>query len=401
MALGGVLNPPSHRTEIAFVRTAAFVQGLTLVVIPTVSTVLMNANGLALSEASYGALFLPQSILAVVFSLAGAGLIRRLGAQPTLIIGFAANAVAMGLIASTALLTLDRNVAYIVLFCGTSFLGMGFAIVTPTLNDLAGALEVRKADRAVLVVNALLGGSAAVAPLLLILFVGIGWWWGLPLLCALGMLVLAIVGLSVPLRLSGDTRTHESGRLPARLWLFAAFAFVYGLCEQLNGSWAPVYVSHHLGAAPAYGSLALALFWATATGARVVFAVKSAHIKPAIVFRILPFVLALAFVVLALLPAKAPALLGVAAFAFAGLGVSALLPLVISLGASNMRDVATTATSIVFATYLVGYGIAAFGVGPLQQRGISLPTLDAYAVGLALIVAVLSIVTVRTVGERA
>jgi MFS family permease len=391
------------RAATVLVRVAAFVQGLALVVIPTVSGVITDPHGLALSQSRYGALFLPQSLLAIAFSLGGAALKTHLGVRATLLIGFAADAVAMGLIASTALLVHDQHVAYALLLCATGALGIGFSIVTPTLNVLAGSLDQRHADRSVLIVNALLGGSAALAPLLLIAFVGLGWWWGLPAICALGMLALiaAVSRISFGTATAAATKPQRSRGLPARVWLFATFAFAYGLCEQINGSWAPLYVSHHLGAAASFGSLALAVFWGVATAGRVFFAVTSAKLKPAIVFGALPFVLAAAFAVLATLPAHAPPWSGVLAFAFAGLGISALLPLSLSLCEDEMPAVATTATSVVFSLYLVGYGLAAFGAGPLQQRGITIPTMDAWSIAIALVAGFLAITIVRTAGANA
>jgi len=389
----------THGPQIALVRAAAIVQGLALVVVPTVSTVLTDPKGLGLSEASYGTLFVPQSILAIICSLGGAALTRRFGPRATLVFGFAADAAAMGLMTAGAQLTGDRSTAYIVLLCATSCLGIGFAIVTPTLNVLAARFESAAPDKAVLIVNALLGGSAAAAPLLLIVFVGFGFWWGLPLLCAIGM--LALIAAGTRLKIDPDASASKArASLPARIWVFAAFAFAYGLCEQLNASWAPLYMAHWLGAAPAFGSLALAVFWALATGARVVFATFSRSLTPETVFRVLPFVLAVAFGVLAALPSRAAPILGVAAFALAGLGVSALLPLVLSFCERNVPDAATAATSVVFAIYLVGYGIAAFGVGPVQHLGITLPALDAAAVGLACILAGLGFAVVGIVGDH-
>ena len=382
------------------VRIAAFVQGLALVVIPTVSTTLTSSAGLGLSEASYGTLFIPQSLFAVVFSLAGGALQRRAGARYTLLAGFIANAVAMGLIASTALPAAKTGASYVVLLCATSFLGIGFSIVTPTLNVLAAKLDPQHADRSGLIVNALLGGSAAIAPLLFIAFVAAGKWWGLPSLCVAGMLVL----VAAILRISFDDATPATAKqpqtaLPARIWLFIAFAFTYGVCEQIDGSWAPLYMSHRLGAAVAFGSLALTFFWAIATAGRVFFAIASAQAKPVVVFRILPFVLAGSFVLLAVLPAHASPVLGVMGFALAGLGISALLPLVLSLSERSIPGSAATATSVVFASYLVGYGIAAFGVGPLQQRGIALWAIDAFGCCAAFVVAIFASIIAGTVGE--
>jgi hypothetical protein len=192
---------------------------------------------------------------------------------------------------------------------------------------------------------------------------------GLPLLCALGMLGLVFAALRESFDESGAASTAgATTKLPQRVWLFAAFALAYGICEQIDASWAPLYLTRQLGAEAALGSIALTFFWAISTAGRAFFAMASAKAKPTVVFRVLPFVVALSFAVLALLPVHASGAYRVAAFALAGLGISALLPLVLSLSGRAMPGVATEAASVVFASYLIGYGIAAFGVGPLRAR---------------------------------
>jgi len=389
---------------------AAVFQGLALVTIPTLSTVLTDPRGFALSQTSYGALFVPQSILAIVFSLAGAVLTRRFGLKRVLITGLAADAVSMLLLASSARLTASDPVTYGVLLGAAGCLGFGFALVTPALNILAGGFAPQAMDRAVLIINALLGAAAALAPVLLVGFVGIGVWWGLPLLTGAALSVLFTLSWRLPFDVAGPPAVRSPAGLPRRFWLFAAFALVYGLCEQMNGSWAPLYVTRYLHAPASFGLLALTLFWALAAAGRVLFAEFSKQMPPATVFRVLPFLLAAAFVVLATLPAGAGPLAGSVAFALAGLGVSALLPLVISFGERSMPAQATSVTSSVFAIYLIGYGLAAFGAGPMQRLGFSLPALYGTSALLALCVAWLSFAIVnvlesqpvtKPVGERA
>jgi hypothetical protein len=87
-------------------------------------------------------------------------------------------------------------------------------------------------------------------------------------------------------------------------------------------------------------------------------------------------------VLIALLPEDEPAL-AVFAFGLAGLSCSALLPLTISFGQEEFTAVAAAAAGGVIAFYQLGYGIAAFGVGPLQDAGVELSTVY----GLAAIVA--------------
>jgi hypothetical protein len=105
-------------------------------------------------------------------------------------------------------------------------------------------------------------------------------------------------------------------------------------------------------------------------------------------------VIAVAFVATALVPASKPEL-GTAAFGLAGLGCSALLPLIISLG----RSAASPGDLI--ACYQLGYGLAAFGVGPLHDRaGVSLRVLFGGGAAIALGTPSLSALIVRRMAHR-
>jgi predicted MFS family arabinose efflux permease len=107
-------------------------------------------------------------------------------------------------------------------------------------------------------------------------------------------------------------------------------------------------------------------------------------------YRLLPFVLAVAFMILAALPEGSTAL-ALVAFGLAGLGCSALLPLTISFGQEALTAIAASAAGLLIAFYQMGYGIAAFGVGPLQEyAGLSLNALYGATAVVALILAALS-----------
>ena len=66
-------GPASTATwpAVLIVYAAALLQGMTLVSFPAVSAMLKQA--LSLSDADYGAIFLPQVALAIVGALAGGG----------------------------------------------------------------------------------------------------------------------------------------------------------------------------------------------------------------------------------------------------------------------------------------------------------------------------------------
>ena len=106
-------------------------------------------------------------------------------------------------------------------------------------------------------------------------------------------------------------------------------------------------------------SLALTAFWAMVTVGRLVF--SCLPVRPA--FHVLPFIVALAFLLLFILPQGN----GVLYFALAGFGCSALLPLIISFGEKALPSILSSVAGGLIAFYLLGYGIAAFGVGPLSE----------------------------------
>jgi len=109
----------------------------------------------------------------------------------------------------------------------------------------------------------------------------------------------------------------------------------------------------------------------------------------------LPLVVAVAFVVVAFVPKSDP-FLGILAFGLAGVGCSALLPLTISFGQKELTGVATSVAGSLIGFYQIGYGIAAFGVGPLQQKaGLSLNTIFGSTAIFALVMSALSFVVTR------
>jgi predicted MFS family arabinose efflux permease len=117
-------------------------------------------------------------------------------------------------------------------------------------------------------------------------------------------------------------------------------------------------------------------------------------------YRLLPFVLAITFVGIANLP-TGNAAVAIMAFAFAGLGCSALLPLTISFGQEELVSISAVAAGGIIACYQVGYGLAAFGVGPIEGVGVSLSTLFGVAAVIAAAMGVVGIAIARPRDEPA
>ena len=251
-----------------------------------------------------------------------------------------------------------------------------------------------------LVLNALLGLGTALAPGFVAIFVGLGFWEGLPLLVAFLLLVLLIVSLGLPLEVAAspqsaqaqgrpEGRTNRRTSIPAPFWVFAGFTVLYGFCETMNGNWSQLDLTEHLGLTATVASLALTAFWAVVTAGRVLFAAIQRWVPSRLTYHVLPFVLAAAFLLIAALPRDTP-VLSILAFALAGLGCSALLPLTISFGQERFSALSGEVAGGIIACYPIGFGVAAFGVGPLRDHGVAFPAIFTASAVVACIMGALS-----------
>ena len=205
---------------------------------------------------------------------------------------------------------------------------------------------------------------------------------------------MLLESLRLPLRVAGQAPAGAAASrasVPARFWVYAAFALLYGICETMNGNWSQIDMTSHLGSSAAVASLALATFWAMVTVGRVLFAVLQRRFPARRVYHLLPFVLAGALVLIAVLPSGSFAL-GVVGFGLAGFGCSALLPLTISFSQEELIAISASVAGGVIAFYQMGYGVAAFGVGPLESAGVSLATIFGLTAGVAAVMGGLSFV---------
>jgi MFS family permease len=384
------------KAESRVVYAAGVAQGIVLVTFPAASTVFTDPTEYDLSSTQYGALFLPQVITAIAAALLGAGLGGRFGTKRVYLAGLAASLVSMAVLILSQFLTKDEALAYGLLLVATAFLGVGFGLSVPALNTFAAAFHPGAVDRSILTLNALLGLGTVLAPVFVAIFVGLGFWWGLPLTSAILLVALIAVSLRLPLQVQVRQAATGQARLaiPARFWVYAVFAVLYGICETVNGNWSQLDMTSELGASTTEAALALTAFWAMVTVGRVLFAAVQRWVPSRVAYHVLPFVLAGTFGLIALLPDE-PAL-GVLAFGLAGLGCSALLPLTISFGQAELTAMSAAVAGGVIAFYQLGYGIAAFGIGPLVDRGVGLPTIYALSAAVAVVMGAWSLVVARS-----
>jgi fucose permease len=392
------------KAESNVVYATGLVQGVALVTFPAASTIFTSPSYYDLSNTQYGAMFLPQVVLAIGASIAGASLASRYGLKRLYLLGLIGDLAAMLLLLVSQAFMSDQAVAYAILLLATACLGTGFGLTVPSVNTLTAAFHPDAADRSVLKLNALLGLGTALAPVFVAIFVGLGFWWGLPVLVAVCLAGLIVVSRPLPLRTGAVTARsdRQAGGIPPRFWLFAGFALLYGICETMNGNWSQLDMTANVGASVTVASLALTAFWGMVTVGRVLFAAIENSFPTERTYRVLPFVVAVAFVAISQLN-EGSEWLGVLSFGLAGLGCSALLPLSISFGQGQLASMSAAVAGGVIAMYQVGYGIAALGAGKLQDAGVSLPTLYGASAVIALAMGALSFAVTRrdqSVGTR-
>src|SRR5262245_42294849 len=137
-----------------------------------------------LTDTQYGFLFIPQVLTAITAAFLGAWLARRIGTKRVYLAGLLASLTSMALLILSTFFESRTYWALLVLLIATAFLGTGFGLTVPALNAMSAAFHADAAERSVLVLNALLGLGTALAPVFVAIFVGLGFWWGLPVLSA-------------------------------------------------------------------------------------------------------------------------------------------------------------------------------------------------------------------------
>jgi hypothetical protein len=128
-------------------------------------------------------------------------------------------------------------------------------------------------------------------------------------------------------------------------------------------------------------------FWGMVTIGRVLFAGLSSRTTVRWIYAGLPVLLMAAFQIVAHARGEAASIV---AFGLAGLSCSAFFPLCISLSGQECPRCAAAMSGGLVAFYQAGYGVAAFGVGPLREFA-GLPFRTIYSLGSVVAAAMLAV----------
>ncbi len=349
---------------VLVVYAAALLLGMTLVSFPATSAVLKEA--LALSDADYGVIFLPQVALAIIGAVAGGTLAHRLGLAALLTLALAANAASQVFLAATDFVSPASG--FVLLNVATACSGLGFGLMGAPANVYPRLLFPARGETAIVVAHTLIGLGLAVGPLIAGVFVGLGAWYAfavvLAAVCVLNALAVLIVRL--PQAEMPESDGKEGAVRPAttlRFWLFATIAVLYALAEGTFSNWAVIFLRDSKGLSDIIAGYALSAFWGALVAGRLLVSVLIVRVPARVIWLAL---LVLMIAACWLIPLTDSAVTGIGAFALAGLACSAFLPLTISLAIDRFPDSVAWVSSMLIAALMTGIGIGSWVFGLLQ-----------------------------------
>src|SRR5262245_55000192 len=98
--------------ETTVVYAAGAVQGVVLVTFPAASTIFTSADDYDLSSTQYGAMFLPQVVMAIAAALLGSGLAGRFGTKSVYLAGLVGGLISMAVLLLSWTVVSNQSVAY-------------------------------------------------------------------------------------------------------------------------------------------------------------------------------------------------------------------------------------------------------------------------------------------------
>ena len=219
-------------------------------------------------------MFLPQVLTAVLASLLGGGLARRVGTRTVYLAGLVADLLSMALLVLSQVVVDNHGPAYALLLLATGFLGVGLRPGRPHARTRSPRRSTPTRWTARSSSSTRCSGSGPRWPPCSSRS-SLGWASGGASRYLAVVLIALLILVSLPLPLHAGARaavgTDVSSRaaIPTRFWVFATFALLYGVCETMNGNWAQIEMTRQIGASATVASLALTVFWGMVTVGRV------------------------------------------------------------------------------------------------------------------------------------
>ncbi len=369
---GGRIRPGSWSPTapgVVVVYAAAVLQGLTMVSFPALGAVLKHS--IALDDAGYASIFLPQIAFAIIGAVSGGSLARRIGLRALLSLSLVCFALSQGLLALSV--WGPPGLGYAVILAATAFLGLGTGLFGAPVNTYPALFFPNNIHGSVVAAHTAIGIGLAGGPLLTGQAVAAGFWIAYPIAVSLVCIAAALVTQAAalpeeaPILEAAEGDDPDDGREPIGdplFWVFVAIALLYAFAEGTFANWAVIFLTEARGVPEEAAALALSVFWGSLVAGRLVVSAIVARVPPRLIWQTLPVLMALAFLALPLAASPAG---GVVVFALAGLACSAFFPLTITLAAEVYPRVVSWVSSMLIAALMVGIGTGTVLIGTLRE----------------------------------
>ena len=358
-------------TRIFVYYTIAFLQGLTIVVIPAASTIFKAAEENAISDAEYGLLTLPMIVSAILSTTLLKQILALLGRRKLYFYSILAN---LGYLLLTAVSYFSKGDSFssFLLLLGANFmLGLGFGLLVSVLNIYTVALNPQKSDALLTGLHSCLGMGAALSPQLITFAHTWGIWQTASI--AIAGVFFTIMLVSIPFvpkeegvknksQLRSDTK--GAAKMPLGIWLFLLLITAYALVETIVFYWTSEYLSLEKGLGLEESLKALSIFWLMITVGRVSASLLSLKLDGWYLYLLSPVLIFTAG--LLLISATASVVLQV--YVILGLGCSYFFPLSLSLAARTYPKYQEKIAGLAVAALMLGVGICNFFVGYLKNN---------------------------------
>jgi fucose permease len=339
--------------------------GLTMVSFPASSTYLKSHG---LTDAQYGFLFIPQLVAAIIGSLLGGAMAKKVGLIKLMIFTLLFIGASQ-LFFFFSVENLENPELALALYACTALFGFAFGLSAAPINNFPGQLFPDKSESALVALHTILGLGLAIGPVLVSPLISHAMWWLYPVLLVGIAVLLIVVTLSAGLpdtRAQAEQAQEKDDNIfsSSALWLFVVIAVLYSFAEGTFSNWSVVFLNEQKGIELGYASLALSVFWASMAGGRLVASIILLKVPGKVLWIILPVMIVLSFFII---PQANSAFTGILFFALAGLSCSAFFPITMDLTTKYFTQNQALASSVMTAALMFGVGVGSYMIGALRS----------------------------------
>ncbi len=337
--------------------------GLSLILYPALGTIFTDPTHFGFSSNQFSGIFIPQTLLAIFSALLTPFFVSKLSSKKVLLLGSISLTIAILLLFLSHLFMANKPEALLLIYSGTSFLGLGFGLVITVLNPLALQLFPKNPLASISGLHFSLGLGTAGAPLLIGLLQDPSLWWYLPLIISIVLLFWMVLILFLQLSEEENTLSSVSLKIPLRLWGFVLLVVFYGICEGSLGSYGAIFLKNQ-GLSIKMAAFGLALFWSGLAFGRIVFGLLSVRFKMDWLTLWSALLIGILFY---LIPMSKDANFSILGMALAGICMSTLFPASVSWATKENQKMAIMVSGLMVSALQLGTGISTNFLGNLSK----------------------------------